>query len=250
MLPGFVEITVTDTGIGIAPENISKLFQTFVQIDSSLNRQYAGTGLGLTLVKQIAELHGGCVRVISQVGEGSCFSIILPHMGEIELTKPQNAQNIYVPKSVAQSVPQSKAQPSPAQQLSGDRPDSPLILLVEDNLINIRLYADYLINQGYNLIFAANGQESVEMAIAQVPDLIIMDIQMPILDGFGAIQQIREHLQTRHIPIVALTALAMVGDRERCLAVGADEYLSKPVELTKLATTIEQQLQKSVLLKR
>jgi PleD family two-component response regulator len=147
--------------------------------------------------------------VISQVGEGSCFSIILPHIGEIELTKPQNAQNIYVPKSVAQSVPQSKAQPSHAHQhhqINGDRPDTPLILLVEDNLINIRLYADYLINQGYNLIFAANGQESVEMAIDQVPDLIIMDIQMPILDGFGAIQQIREHRQTQHIPIVALTA--------------------------------------------
>jgi CheY-like chemotaxis protein len=215
--------SVIDTGIGIAPEDIGKLFQTFVQIDSSLSRQYTGTGLGLTLVKQIAELHGGCVSVTSQVGEGSCFSIALPHTGKL---RNHNNDDRFT-------------------YLNKDGSIYPLILLAEDNPTNVETFADYLSNRGYRLLIAANGQEAVDMAIAHVPDLILMDIQMPVLDGLGAIKQIRANVDIQHIPIIALSALAMKSDQDQCLQAGADEFLAKPVKLALLATTIQQQINKS-----
>jgi len=227
--------SITDTGIGISPEDIRNLFQAFVQIDSSLNRQYAGTGLGLTLVKQIAELHGGYVNVSSQVGEGSCFSIFLPYIESIKLGKSEQA-------------PQSSVE---SHDRTGDLENdflavNPLILLVEDNPINIETFSNYLTSRGYRLIFASDGQEAIDIAIAQKPDLILMDIQMPVLDGISAIAKIREtpDININSIPIVALTALAMIGDRERCLEIGANEYLTKPVKLSHLTAIIQKHLQK------
>lgn len=227
--------SVIDTGIGIAPEDIGKLFQTFVQIDSSLSRQYTGTGLGLTLVKQIAELHGGCVGVTSQVGEGSCFSIALPHMGKLSshTTNPSPKENW-----------EDSLDSNFNNNLDRDSSTYPLILLAEDNPTNVETFADYLSNRGYRLILANNGQEAVDMAIAHVPDLILMDIQMPVLDGLGAIELIRANVGIKHIPIIALTALAMKSDREQCLQAGADEYLTKPVKLAQLANIIQQQITK------
>lgn len=227
--------SITDTGIGISPEDIRNLFQAFVQIDSSLNRQYAGTGLGLTLVKQITELHGGYVNVSSQVGEGSCFSIFLPYIESIKLGKSEQA-------------PQSSVE---SHDRTGDLENdflavNPLILLVEDNPINIETFSNYLTSRGYRLIFASDGQEAINIAIAQKPDLILMDIQMPVLDGISAIAKIREtpDININSIPIVALTALAMIGDRERCLEIGANEYLTKPVKLSHLTAIIQKHLQK------
>ncbi|NMF60128.1 PAS domain S-box protein [Pseudanabaena yagii] len=233
--------SVIDTGIGIAPEDIGKLFQTFVQIDSSLSRQYTGTGLGLTLVKQIAELHGGCVGVTSQVGEGSCFSIALPHTGKL---RNHNNDDRFT-YSLVNQKPNQNLEDNLDDNLNKDGSIYPLILLAEDNPTNVETFADYLSNRGYRLIIAANGQEAVDMAIAHIPDLILMDIQMPVLDGLGAIKQIRANVDIQHIPIIALTALAMKSDQEQCLQAGADEFLAKPVKLALLATTIQQQINKS-----
>ncbi|GBO55449.1 circadian input kinase A [Pseudanabaena sp. lw0831] len=235
--PYVMVFSIIDTGIGISPEDISNLFQAFVQIDSSLNRQYAGTGLGLTLVKQLAELHGGCVSVTSQVDKGSCFSIILPYTESIELDKLDRA------KPPSNSFGESYNQ---ASNLENNLAVNPLILLADDNPINIETFSNYLTNRGYRLIFASNGQEAINMTIAQNPDLILMDIQMPVLDGLSAIESIRANPDVNNIPIVALTALAMTGDREKCLAVGANEYLAKPVQLSHLTAIIQQQLQKPI----
>ena len=221
----FLRIAIRDTGIGIAPEHLNKLFQPFIQIDSALNRQYSGTGLGLALVKRIVELHGGRVGVTSQVGVGSCFTIYLPFTP----TTTASPQLTAPTKSIVESdlLPQAKA---------------PLILLAEDNEANISTISSYLKARGYRLILAKNGREAIAQAQAEVPDLILMDIQMPGMDGLEAMQQIRLNPNLVEIPIIALTALAMEGDRERCLAAGANDYLSKPVKLKQLILTIQHHL--------
>jgi PAS domain S-box-containing protein len=219
----FLQIAVIDTGIGIAPEHIKKLFQPFIQIDSALNRQYAGTGLGLALVKRIVEIHGGQVGVTSEVGVGSCFTIDLPWAAS-EL------------RALAQ-----QSQPESLIEFSQPEQDTThLILLAEDNEANISTLSSYLGAKGYRLLLAKNGQEAIDLAQSENPDLILMDIQMPGMDGLEAMQRIRLDPNLDDVPIIALTALAMTGDRERCLAAGADDYLSKPIKLKQLTTTIQE----------
>ncbi len=197
---------VSDTGIGINSADLAKLFQPFSQLDSSLNRQYQGTGLGLVLVKQIVELHGGTMAIDSEVGSGSCFTVTLP--------QPQiNSIHIAAP--------------------------SPLILLAEDNELNINTFSSYLTAKGYRIIWAYNGREAIELTQSHDPDLILMDIQMPEMDGLEAISWMRRQPKLVKIPIIALTALAMAGDREKCLGYGANEYLAKPVKLKELHHRIQ-----------
>ncbi|MGG6296024.1 PAS domain S-box protein [Leptolyngbya sp. AN02str] len=222
----WVRFAVLDTGIGIASENIPKLFQPFIQIDGSLNRQYEGTGLGLALVKRIVELHGGKVGVSSEVGIGSCFTVDLPYEGSPISTPDRQLSG------------NANLQENPT-----DLTQSPLILLVEDNEANMMAIVGYLEMKGNRLVSASNGQAAIALVQSAHPDLILMDIQMPGMDGLEAIRQIRSLPHVSKIPIIALTALAMEGDRERCLAAGANAYLSKPVKLKQLANQIHQLLQ-------
>jgi len=216
-------IAVTDTGIGINPDDIHKLFQPFIQLDSALNRQYEGTGLGLALVKRIVELHGGRVDVTSTVGVGSCFTLTLP--------LALSSQPLLLPTE------------SPVLLLNESDVSTACILVADDNEDNTSTISTYLKAKGYNLLLAANGQEAIALALAHHPDLVLMDIQMPDVDGLEAIRQIRQEPTLATVPIVALTALAMVGDRDRCLAAGATVYLSKPVKLKVLITLIQTLLQ-------
>jgi len=222
----YLRFSVTDTGIGITSENLKKLFQPFVQVDSALNRQYEGTGLGLALVKRIVELHGGEVTVTSEVGVGSCFSIALPYVtAESNLPTAESALVL-----------------SPAVPNTEHPNTTPLILLAEDNDANISTLSSYLEAKHYRLQVAKNGQAAIELAQVEPPDVILMDIQMSGMDGLTAIQHIRNLPELTQIPIIALTALAMQGDRERCLAAGATLYLSKPVQLKQLVLSIEKLL--------
>ncbi|WOD36987.1 PAS domain S-box protein [Nodosilinea sp. E11] len=222
---GILTLSVADTGIGISPENANKLFQPFIQLDSSLNRQYKGTGLGLALVKQITEIHGGKVTLTSAVGRGSCFTLQLPII-------PTDNFLATAPPSIGATAPLDPA-------------TAPLILLAEDNAANVSTITAYLTAKDYSLIVAPNGLEAVNLATSTNPDLILMDIQMPQLDGLEAIRQIRQQPALANVPIVALTALAMPDDRERCLAAGADDYISKPMRLKHLAQVISTLLAKS-----
>jgi CheY-like chemotaxis protein len=130
-----------------------------------------------------------------------------------------------------------------SDQTTEDRPPSlPKILLAEDNAANIATFSSYLTAKGYHLIVATNGQEAIDLAQTEQPQLILMDIQMPHMDGMTAIARIRQHPQLQKIPIIALTALATISDREKCLAAGANEYLTKPVRLKQLNHSIEQWL--------
>lgn len=227
-IPALV-LCVVDTGIGIKSEDIEHLFQSFVQLDSSLSRQHQGTGLGLALVKRIVEMHGGTVGVESEVGRGSQFWMRLPYRES--------------PRSPSASVDGEPEVGAGGRSLPPATPATPpQILLAEDNEANLDMLVDALQSVGYRVAIARNGFEVLQTLQGQPPDLILMDIQMPGIDGLETIRRIRVNPAFSHLPIVALTALAMPGDRERCLAAGADDYLAKPIQLGDLITTLQRLL--------
>ena len=222
-----IHFTVWDTGIGIADEDMEQLFQPFVQVDSSLSRRYNGTGLGLALVRRLAEMHGGTVSLESEVGVGSRFTVSLPARRPTESLDPQRSE-------VGSSSP---------PVLSSDRHIT--VLLVEDNEANTLVVTDYLESKGYRITLARNGREAIEQVQQLHPDVVLMDIQMPEMDGLEAIRRIRADREqaVAETPIIVVSALAMSGDCDRCLEAGADAYLSKPLVLRQLAQEIEAQLQ-------
>ncbi len=356
-----VTFTVWDTGIGIAEENLPRLFKPFVQIDSRLSRQYEGTGLGLALVLRLVQAHGGSVAVASVQGQGSRFSVTLPwnpqqgtgplpdasdaaptpsialrtvliiedsptaaeqigrYLNELgihgiihsqasgavaraaELQPDLIVLDILLPDGVGwdllrqlkselrtQAIPvlitsvvdeperaralgaagfiakpidravftrvlqriATAAGHLPAQPdvLDATRPREPdaaplRILLAEDNEATIELMCDYLHAKGYEVAVARNGAEALAQAQEVTPALVLMDIQMPGMDGLEAIQRIRAVAAQSTTPIIAVTALAMPGDRERCLAAGANDYLTKPVNLRALLAAIQTHIQ-------
>ncbi|MGE5645888.1 MAG: response regulator [Acidobacteriota bacterium] len=209
---------VRDTGIGIAAEKQRVIFDAFAQADGSTARRHGGTGLGLAISSQLAALMGGSVRVRSRVGEGSTFYFTA------EFGIPETP--------AAQGEPPRPAAP-PAGSLR--------ILVVEDNAVNRRLAEKLLQNRGHQVYTATDGPSAVELAGRERFDLILMDIQMPGLDGFQATAAIRERERSTggHVRILALTAHAMKGDRERCLEAGMDGYVAKPVRPAELFAAID-----------
>ncbi|WP_129628957.1 response regulator [Candidatus Oscillochloris fontis] len=354
---GVLDMTVADTGMGITAEEMQRLFKPFIQLDSGLTRQHEGTGLGLALVRRLAELHGGSVALESTPGVGSRFTVSLPYrqmdtstptittdvlawikfrsalviedsetsgeqiaryLGELRIEATIHSRgagalervvalhpdviflDLQMPDQSGWDVlaqlkadPQVRSIPVIIISVVDDRirgiasgasaylvkpisrdvlrqtlssigtsanssspfndpiealpsiPETPIarILLAEDNEINITAIGDYLSDKGYDLTVARNGREAVALANEIHPDLILMDIQMPELDGLSAIRQLRANPVFAKTPIIALTALAMPGDRERCLAAGANEYMAKPVSLRSLVTMMNQLLQ-------
>jgi PAS domain S-box-containing protein len=220
-------ISVWDNGIGISESNLTRLFRPFVQLDSGLDREVTGTGLGLALVAQMVRLHGGSVAVESAPGEGSRFTVILPWEPALSID----------PMLRLKSTGKFRA-------IRADKNERPIILLVEDTKEVTMLIVDYLEMAGYQVITASDGLAGIELARGKHPALILMDIQMPGMDGLEATRRLRADPEFRTTPIIALTALAMRGDRERCLAAGATDYLAKPISLKKLVQIIEEYLLK------
>ncbi|PDV98427.1 PAS domain S-box protein [Candidatus Chloroploca asiatica] len=218
---GLVRFVIRDTGIGIALDELPKLFSPFTQVDSSLTRAQEGTGLGLALVRRLVELHGGSIAVESDVGQGSCFTVSLPWVSE------ENASSLAHPP-----IDGLKIAPIASRHQG-------TILLVEDHAMTVMTIKDFLASYGYNVVSAENGLEAIQMAEAITPDLILMDIQMPVMDGLEAMRRLRANVRFANTPIIALTALTMPGDRERCLQAGANAYLSKPVNLKTLLKMID-----------
>ena len=215
---------VRDTGIGISEEQQACIFEPFRQVDGSTTRRHEGTGLGLAICTRLVQLMGGRLWVESRAGEGSTFHFTAPfeyaRAGEEKQAGVSLARDV---STLAASLQSSSA--------------SPLrVLVAEDNAVNQNLIRSVLKKEGHLVQLASNGREVLEALEACQFDLILMDVQMPGMDGFEATATIRkaEHLTGCHVPIVAITAHAMQGDRERCLEAGMDEYLTKPIDLVKL----------------
>jgi PAS domain S-box-containing protein len=221
-----IRFSVVDTGAGIAPKDLERLFQPFTQVDSRLNRQQEGSGLGLVLVQRLTDLHGGSVHVKSEPDQGSNFSIVLPWRREL----------VIQPGTTPSIGEDSSREPVPSSELSRKQG---AILLAEDNMANILTIGEYLENRGYDVRVAHNGLEAIQLVEETNPDIILMDVQMPAMDGLEATRRLRANPRFASTPIIALTALAMPGDRQRCLEAGANEYMSKPVSLKELVRTID-----------
>ena len=215
-----LHLVVSDTGIGIDAADQQRLFQPFVQLDNSLARIHAGTGLGLALVQRLAQAHGGTVSLHSKPSEGTTVTITLPWEGQS--TSPLDLDD---------STVSDLALPT-------RRSDAPLVLLAEDNLDIRECVCEYLEALGYRTVTASNGLEALERAAEETPAIVLMDVQMPYMDGLEATRRLRRAPATRETPIVAMTALAQASDVQRCMEAGSTSYLAKPVRLKDLASAV------------
>jgi two-component system, sensor histidine kinase and response regulator len=221
-------IDVVDTGIGIAPEYVRRIFDPFTQADQSITRRFGGTGLGLSISRQIAELLGGTISVRSTLGRGSTFTTTIE-------TGPLEGVRML-------STPAADLVPTPEPEASGPLPrlTPASILLVEDGATNRKLINLMLRRAGASVTLAENGQIGVDLALKQSFDLILMDMQMPVLDGYMASTELRRRGIT--IPIIALTAHSMKGDENRCRAAGCSGYLTKPIDNDRLISAVAEAL--------
>ncbi len=214
-----LHFVVTDTGIGIPKEKQEIIFESFVQADGSMTRRYGGTGLGLAICSQLVTLMGGRIWVESQVGRGSSFHFL------IRLHADQEASG----------------QQQPAEQAVQKSIGSLHVLLAEDNEINQQVALQFLQMRGHHVRIVNNGKEAIEALAAERFDIVLMDVQMPVMDGFQATATIREKEEStgERLPIVAMTGYAMKGDRQRCLDAGMDGYVCKPIRSQELFEVVE-----------
>jgi CheY-like chemotaxis protein/nitrogen-specific signal transduction histidine kinase len=217
---------VTDTGIGVAADNMEKIFEPFPQADNSTTRQYGGTGLGLTIARQLAELMGGAIGVESVEGKGTTFWFTA-------VLSKQNPHLLSAPIPLLDEMTKSKLQESPSNIR---------ILLAEDDPINQQMTKIFLTKSGYHVDVANNGREVLKLLEEKDYALVLMDCMMPGLSGLEATTIIRNPgsaVRNHAIPVIALTANAMQEDRNNCLTAGMDDYLAKPIEITKVLAVLE-----------
>ncbi len=245
-----VEFAVRDTGIGMSAEVLSRLFSDYEQASDSTGRQFGGTGLGLSISRRLAHLMGGDIKVQSKPGIGSVFRFYAEFdkvegssegFGDKQQPAPQPAES-EVPPQEAVAPPKEPASAPPAMTApSAKAPDddSLRILAVEDNPINQRVLAAFLRPIGGDVVWAGDGREALDILEKEHFDVVLMDIQMPVMDGLEATKSLRaSDSRNKSVPIVAMTANAMLGDRETCLSAGMNEYISKPIDPKRLYKTI------------
>ena len=218
-----LRFNITDTGIGLTEDQRKKLFSAFAQADASTTRKYGGTGLGLTISKSLVELMGGSIGVESQPGVGSTF-FFTGKFG-MQMEQPNLFEDIKI-KNNSSSAP---------DVLKGTH-----LLLVEDNPINQEVALDILQNAGITVDLANSGAEALERLQHMRYDGVLMDCQMPVMDGYEACRRIRQDARFAKLPILAMTANAMSGDKEKCLAAGMNDHIAKPIDVVQLFRTLAQ----------
>jgi signal transduction histidine kinase/ActR/RegA family two-component response regulator len=215
---GRVRVSIEDTGVGIPEDKLSSIFEKFTQADSSTTRRFGGTGLGLAISKQLVELMGGEISVKSQPGEGSTFRFTMPLAPVVQPAAAPPSSPVQTPLSTVAAR----------------------VLLAEDNAINSRVAMRMLEKLGYRVDLAANGKEAIDMLEMLPYDLILMDCQMPTMDGYEATREIRRSQGERaRVPIIAVTANSMEGDKDLCLEAGMDDYISKPIQIEHLREILQ-----------
>lgn len=224
-------LSVSDTGIGIPLQKQSLLFRPFQQLDSSLTRQHEGTGLGLVLTKRLAELHGGTVSLESAENRGTTIRVWLP-------------QREMQPSAIASDDSDEEETPSLLQPSAADSSDRPRLLVVEDHPFSQAMMAEVLEMEGYAVEVIYDGATMLQLIQSPLPSSrflpngILLDIQLPQVDGFQILQALRHSESWQHVPTIVVTAMAMPGDRDRVLAAGADDYLAKPIDYEALSAKV------------
>jgi CheY-like chemotaxis protein/HPt (histidine-containing phosphotransfer) domain-containing protein len=229
-LPACLTMSVEDQGIGMTPEQVAQLFIPFQQADTSTTRKFGGTGLGLSISRKLVEAMQGTVTVQSEMGRGSRFTVELP----VEIDEQGGPWLHSNPLAIHPAQNDSEENITAGQVLNGR------ILLAEDNPDNQKVLLYYLCRMGLEVVIVDNGRLAVEKALRGHYDLVLMDMQMPELDGYGATSSLRRAGFLS--PIIALTAHAMPTDREKCLRVGCSDFLTKPVQAKVLASLISRYL--------
>jgi CheY-like chemotaxis protein len=228
-----IEITVADTGIGIAEEYLGRIFEEFERIEPRDHRPREGTGLGLAICRRFAALMGGGIAVQSRLGEGSVFTLSFPVIHPTTLAGG----------TVAASQAPREPDPSPPRERPAGRPGNgkATVLIVDDSKAN-RDYLVQLLESRYRVLVAADGRRAIELAQSERPDLILMDLSLPVVDGWEATRTIKRDPALRPIPIIAVTAHVTRRDREEVSAAGGDGFLAKPIDEQTLFDTLRHHL--------
>lgn len=222
---GWLQIEVQDTGIGMPKQRLQEIFEPFRQLESGEARKQGGTGLGLAISQRLMHMLGGKIEVRSTLGKGSTFTIHLP-------LRPPASLSV---RAVQPSVREQSTQTTTAKK---SKKRNPRILVIDDDN-NARLAMRFILeDEGYEVLFAEGGEEALPLAQREQPDLMLMDIMMPKLDGYQVARAIKSQKQLKHVPLIALTARAMKGDREKAFAAGCDDYLTKPFETQEILAMI------------
>ncbi|EPP1302705.1 ATP-binding protein, partial [Vibrio parahaemolyticus] len=230
-----VRFRVVDSGIGIAKEHQQAVFERFQQADGSTTRKYGGTGLGLAICAQLVHIMGGDIKLTSELGLGSCFDFTIP------LTVVSGLPTYTDPLNVL-DFPRTEA-----NEATNKNPDKPWVLIVEDTEVNQRVVRIILEQLGLKVSVASHGEEALQLCREHAFDLIFMDCQMPVMDGFIATEQIRDMNEWgAHVPIIALTANVVKEDQQRCFEAGMNEFVAKPVTKARLQQIFEQYLPKAL----
>lgn len=240
-----VTILIADTGIGIAPANLRHIFERFYQVDGQVNRAYEGTGIGLALVNELVRVLEGTIDVVSKEGEGAQFTVSLPLatdkppvLEQSSTGSPYEVETYDAHKPILDvSMPAANLPISPNSSATDN-----ILLIIDDNA-DIRAYIRSLFEADYQIIEAVDGQDGLEQATTRLPDIVICDLMMPRIDGFGFCKTLKTQEATSHIPVIMLTAKATVEDRIEGFTLGADDYLTKPFNRSEITARVRNLIQ-------